>query len=99
MRATEFIVEANSLPDGIAAAEQSGVKLMPLPGSDFKMVQISGRPIVVANVNGFPSLEIIMGSPPPLKPASPVSVLSDSRWYPEQATTTVMHGTTTPTLR
>jgi hypothetical protein len=54
MRATEFIVEANSLPDGIAAAEQSGVKLMPLPGSDFKMVQIGGRPIVVANVNGFP---------------------------------------------
>jgi len=54
MRAIEFIFESNSLPDGIAAAEQSGVKLMPLPGSDFKMVQISGRPIVVANVNGFP---------------------------------------------
>jgi len=54
MRATEFIVEANSLPEGIAAAEKFGVKLMPLPGSDFKMVQIGGRPIVVANVDGIP---------------------------------------------
>jgi hypothetical protein len=54
MRAREFSFESNPLPDGIVAAEQSGVKLMPLPGSDFKMVQIGGRPIVVANVNGFP---------------------------------------------
>lgn len=54
MRATEFIVESSDLLAGVSAAEQSGVKLMPLPGSEFKMVQIGGRPIVVANVDGFP---------------------------------------------
>jgi len=76
MRATEFIFEATSLPDGVAAAEQSGVKLMPLPGSDFKMVQIGGRPIVVVNVNGFPiPFYVSTGS------GGKATVVSN-QWYP-----------------
>jgi len=76
MRATEFIFEATSLPDGVAAAEQSGVKLMPLPGSDFKMVQIGGRPIVVVNVNGFPiPFYVSTGS-------GGKATVASNQWYP-----------------
>jgi hypothetical protein len=72
----EFIFESTSLQDGVAAAEQSGVKLMPLPGSDFKMVQIGGRPIVVVNVNGFPiPFYVSTGS-------GGKATVASNQWYP-----------------
>ena len=43
----------NIISQSISNVERAGVKLLPL-GSQTKIVQISGRPIVVADVGGIP---------------------------------------------
>jgi hypothetical protein len=47
-------LSANAISQGISAVERGGVKLLPLGGNQSKIVQISGRPIVVADVGGIP---------------------------------------------
>jgi hypothetical protein len=46
-------LSANAVSQGISNVERAGVKLLPL-GNENKVVQISGRPIVVVDVDGIP---------------------------------------------
>ena len=46
-------LSVNAIAQGISNIERAGVKLLPL-GNQTKIVQISGRPIVVADVGGIP---------------------------------------------
>jgi len=46
-------LSVNAIAQGIFNVERAGVKLLPL-GNQTKIVQISGRPIVVADVGGIP---------------------------------------------
>jgi hypothetical protein len=46
-------LSVNAIAQGISSVERAGVKLLPL-GDQTKIVKISGRPIVVADVGGIP---------------------------------------------
>lgn len=60
----------------IAKAEEAGLKLYDLPGTQDKIVQISGRPIVVVDVNGT-SMPFYVSTGSGGKAGVPVG-----QWYP-----------------